>query len=318
MILVESLVKRFGDLSAVDGVSFGVARGEILGVLGPNGAGKTTTLRILCGYLDASSGRVEIDGLDIAERSVEVRRRIGYLPENNPLHPEMRVSEYLSFRAALKRVPRRERAERIADVAVRCGLDDVLRRTIGTLSKGYRQRVGLADALVASPPLLILDEPTVGLDPNQVVEVRELIRGLRDDHTVLLSSHYLPEIEQICDRVVIFHRGRVIAEDSTGRLSERLSGTVDLVVEGAEEDAQRLERLLEPLGTVSGTDRTSIGWVRFELAASEDVREEIFREAAREGIVLRELSRRRATLEQVFQSLTVAPAGSTDAAGRSE
>jgi len=205
MIKVENLTKRYAGVTALNGVSFEVQRGEIVGFLGPNGAGKSTTMRILTGFIPASSGRVEVAGLDVFENSLEVRERVGYMPENNPLYTDMRVSEYLKFRAKLKGLPRADRAERIPEAMDLCGIQDVSHRIIGHLSKGYRQRVGLADALLAEPDLLILDEPTIGLDPVQIRQVRQLIKDLGKRHTILLSTHILPEVEMTCDRVIIGH-----------------------------------------------------------------------------------------------------------------
>ena len=217
MIEVDSLTKRYGRKTAVDGVSFKVQKGEILGFLGPNGAGKTTTMRILAGYLAANSGKATIDGLDVFWQPVEVRRRIGYMPENCPLYPEMRVVEYLRFRAGIKGLHGRRRLQRLDYVLQRCWLTDVRRQLIGTLSKGYRQRVGLADAILHDPPVLILDEPTAGLDPGQIRETRQLIRDLGQHHTVLLSTHILSEVEMTCDQAIIINRGQVAA---AGRLAD--------------------------------------------------------------------------------------------------
>jgi len=214
MIKVENLTKRYAGVTALNGVSFEVQRGEIVGFLGPNGAGKSTAMRILTGFIPASSGRAEVAGVDVFEDSLEVRRHIGYMPENNPLYLDMRVGEYLKFRAKLKAIPRAERRDRIQEVLQMCGLTDESGRIIGNLSKGYRQRVGLADALLAEPDLLILDEPTIGLDPVQIRQVRQLIKDLGKRHTILLSSHILPEVEVTCNRVIIIHHGRILASDT--------------------------------------------------------------------------------------------------------
>jgi len=209
MIDVQHLTKAYGDFVAVDDISFHVGEGEIVGLLGPNGAGKTTTMRILTCFVPATSGRATVAGYDIFRQSLEVRRVIGYLPENNPLYPEMRVTEYLKFRARLKDVPRKVRKARIDEVLERCGATDFARQVIGTLSKGQRQRVGLADCLLHNPKILILDEPTVGLDPNQIRHVRHLIRELGSAHTVLISTHILPEVESVCERFIIIHEGKI-------------------------------------------------------------------------------------------------------------
>ncbi len=211
MIHVSRLTKYYGDYAAIQDVSFDVPGGQIVGFLGPNGAGKTTTMRILAGFLTATSGQAQIAGFDVFWQPIEVRKRIGYLPENCPLYGEMRVAEYLRFRAGIKGLSGAARRQRIDYVTQRCWLTDVSRQIIGTLSKGYRQRVGLADTLLASPPVLILDEPTAGLDPTQIISTRKLIRELGQDHTILLSTHILPEVEATCDRVIIINRGRVAA-----------------------------------------------------------------------------------------------------------
>ncbi len=304
MIEIEALSKSFAGVAAVREVTFSAQAGEIMGVLGPNGAGKTTTMRILCGYLAADSGHARIDGIDVERDSLKTRERIGYLPENVPLYPEMRVAEYLRFRAGIKGVPRSERGGRVANVALRCGVTEILRQTVGTLSKGYRQRVGLADALVADPPILVLDEPTAGLDPNQVVEVRELIRELRGSHTVLLCSHVLSEIEQVCDRVAIFRSGRLIAQDSTEGLRRRLGTGADVTIELAPEPGQ-IEALLDGIGEIQARETLDDGWLRLTIEAESDPREELFRRATTQGIVLRELTRRQLSLEEIFRELTV-------------
>jgi len=222
VISVRSLTKYYGDYAAVRNVSFDVPGGTVVGFLGPNGAGKSTTMRILAGYLTATSGQATIDGLDVFWEPVEVRRRIGYMPENCPLYPEMRVKEYLQFRAGLKGLHGGEARKRVAYVIERCWLNEVPRQLIGTLSKGYRQRVGLADTLIADPPVLILDEPTAGLDPAQIRETRTLIRDLGKEHTILLSTHILSEVEKLkCDQVIIINRGEVAAAGSMEELAQR-------------------------------------------------------------------------------------------------
>lgn len=304
MIEIEGLSKSFASVQAVRDVGFRARNGEILGILGPNGAGKTTTLRILCGYIMPEAGRASVAGKDVVSESLAVRRLIGYLPENVPLYPEMRAREYLRFRAGIKAVPRRRRGARIQAVADQCGISNVLDRTIGTLSKGYRQRVGLADALIAEPPVLVLDEPTVGLDPNQVVELRELIRELEGDHTILLSSHILSEVEQVCDRVVIFRQGSVIAEDSTDALRRGSSAAARITIELPLSAREQLTALTDSLAHVEHSEELDDGWLRVLLSASGDPREEIFRRAARQQVTLRELTRRQLSLEEIFHDLT--------------
>jgi ABC-2 type transport system ATP-binding protein len=236
VIRVSKLTKYFNDYAAIRDVTFEVERGQIVGFLGPNGAGKTTTMRILAGFLTATSGTAAIDGFDVFWRPLEVRRRIGYMPENCPLYPEMRVVEYLNFRAGIKGLHGGRRRQRLDYVLRRCWLNDVRRQLIGTLSKGYRQRVGLADALLADPPVLILDEPTAGLDPAQIRESRALIRELGQQHTILLSTHILPEVEMTCDRVIIINRGRVAAAGALEDMKSADEPLEDLylrIVEGA-------------------------------------------------------------------------------------
>src|SRR5581483_8366050 len=218
MIEVENLTKRYAGHTAVSDISFTVGRGEIVGLLGPNGAGKSTTMRILSAYMPATSGTVRVAGRDVFTDSIEVRRRIGFMPENNPLHPDMRVREYLKFRARLKGLGRKRSNERVDVVMEQCGLTDVARKIIGQLSKGYRQRVGLADALVHEPELIILDEPTIGLDPHQIRSVRQLIKSLAGTHTVLISTHILPEAEMTCNRMLIMYKGKILAADTPENL----------------------------------------------------------------------------------------------------
>ena len=306
MIKVQQLTKRFAGCVAVDGVSFEVARGEIVGFLGPNGAGKTTTMRILAGYLPATGGSASIAGYDVFHDSIEVRRRIGYLPENVPLYPEMRVDEYLHFRARLKGVHGRNRRKRVDEVKGMCGLGEVGRRIIGQLSKGYRQRVGLAESLVHDPELLILDEPTIGLDPNQIRQVRELIKDLSQRHTVLLSTHILPEVEMTCRRVVIIHRGKVVASDTPENLKRLREGGSDVVAEirGPAEDVRA--KLAAVPGVTGGTVTDAAGWCRAVVACEQEaaLRPLLFDAVARAGWGLRELRAERKSLEDIFVSLT--------------
>lgn len=306
MIRATHLIKRFSGLTAVDDLSFEVERGQITGLLGPNGAGKTTLLRMLTGFLTPTSGEIVIAGRSIRESSLDIRRRVGYLPENCPLYPEMRVDEYLSYRAALKGVPARDIRNQVADSREKCGLADAGKRIIGQLSKGYRQRVGLADALVHDPDLLILDEPTVGLDPNQIREVRELILHLSDRHTILLSTHILPEVEAICRRVLILDRGRLILSDSSENMRRFHAGgcRVYFEMEALEADL-RAELAAWPGGELQ-LRPTDGRWLAGSLnwTGEEDPRPELFRRAAARGWTLREIRVERYSLEDVFVSLT--------------
>ena len=321
-MLVEAreLTRYYGGFLAVDGISFSIGRGEIVGLLGPNGAGKTTTMRMLSGFLPSSRGTAVIAGHDVMEEPTEVSRHIGYLPENNPLYPEMRTREYLAFRADLKGVARRDRRRRIGKCIDLCGVSDVADQIIGTLSKGYRQRVGLADSLLADPDFLILDEPTIGLDPNQTRETRSLIRDLSERHTVLISTHILAEAEAICQRVLIIDGGRIVADDTPHALSDKtLHSTVTVELSG---DAGRLRTALAGLEGVEHVDVAAgdeEGWDRYSVVAQPgvDVREQVFRAAAEGGWRLRELTRARASLEDVFHRLTLG-AGGPDADGPQE
>jgi len=244
MIRVSHLTKKYGAFTAVDDVSFRVEPGEIIGFLGPNGAGKTTTMRILAGFIPATGGAVEVAGFDVSTDSLQVRKRIGYLPERNPLYQDMRVNEYLAYRARLKGVGPTKIRERMRVVREQCGLESVRRKIIGTLSKGFQQRVGLADALIHNPELLILDEPTQGLDPNQIRHVRQLIRDLATRHTILLSTHILSEVEMTCQKVIIINHGKIIASDTLGHLRETWCGLPNLVAEIQGPSAAILERML--------------------------------------------------------------------------
>src|SRR5471032_396279 len=306
MIEVENLSKTYSGFRAVQGISFHVKKGEIVGFLGPNGAGKSTTMKILAGYLPPTDGKIRIGGYDVVTDSLEVRKRIGYMPENVPLYTDMRVNEFLRFRAELKKVARRKIKERVEIVKKLCSLKDVENKIIGTLSKGYRQRVGLADALVHDPDLLILDEPTIGLDPNQIRQVRELIKNLGRQHTILLSTHILPEVEMTCSRVIIINKGRIEACDTPENLLNKMRTATGVVLEaktGADDGAEELKKIagVKDVGLTTDGD-----WQIFSLRAEADadVRAEVFRLASERRWTVRELSRRKATLEDVFVEIT--------------
>jgi len=306
LLEARKLTKYYGNFPAVDRASFAVERGEIVGLLGPNGAGKTTTMRMLTCFLPPTDGTALVAGYDIADNPTEVRRHVGYMPESNPLYGEMRVSEYFRFRAELKGVPRSERTGRIGRCTDICGVADVRRQVIRTLSKGYRQRVGLADALLGDPDVLILDEPTIGLDPNQVRQTRTTIRQLGERHTVLLSTHILQEVEAICKRVLIIDRGRIVADDTVENLSRQIAqGGVSAEIKG---DAERIRSALLALGNVEQVDvESSGGWHTFQITPSKgaDVREAVFNLAKRNNWSLRELAASRATLDDVFRRITM-------------
>lgn len=315
MIEVENLTKKYGDRTAVNDINFAVKKGEVIGFLGPNGAGKSTTLRMLTGYLTPSGGSIRVGGVDAVRDPIAARRFIGYMPESVPLYREMRVEEYLRYRARLKGVGRGQVKARVTAALELATISDVRYRIIGQLSKGYRSRVGLADALVADPPLLVLDEPTAGLDPNQIRQVRDLIRGMAGEKTVLLSTHILPEVESTCGRVLIINKGRLVGEGAPGELRGTGQGGHMLVVEAR----GTREQLTATLGGVPGVRRiadvttlaeeSSAGLVRFRLEIeSTEVAEAVFGAVAASGCKLRELHREQTSLEDVFASLTTADA----------
>lgn len=306
MIKVEHLTKSYASVLAVDDISFEVGEGEIVGLLGPNGAGKTTTMRILTCFMPATSGTASIAGYDVFTDSLNVRKQIGYLPENVPLYPEMRVNEYLLFRAKLKKVPYKERNSRIQECLERCVIREVEKQIIGTLSKGYRQRVGLADTLVHDPKILILDEPTIGLDPNQIRQIRQLIKDLGEKHTVLLSTHILPEVEMICGRVIIINKGKVVAMDTPSNLLARMKGgsIVHLEVTGK---AERVKSALSAIAGVTKVLCSENGDVNnfvVEADQGRDIREDIFKCIVKNNWILYELRREKASLEDIFHQIT--------------
>ncbi|ROQ90869.1 ABC transporter ATP-binding protein [Desulfosoma caldarium] len=304
MIEAHGLTKWYGTVPAIQDVSFEIAKGEVVGFLGPNGAGKSTTIRILTCYMPPTAGSAKVDGLDCLENSLEVRRRIGYLPENVPLYNEMTVRRFLSFVAQVKGVPWKEVAREVDRVIDVCGLDGVRQRIIGNLSKGYRQRVGVAQALVGNPPVLILDEPTIGLDPTQILEIRKLIQDLRQDHTVLLSSHILPEVAQICQRVVIINKGRIVATDAPQTLTAQLqkSAKIHLTISGdgagLAESLRRLDGVLNVV--VEGTEPSRL---IVEADRQSDLRPALARAAVQHGVDLLELKTVDLSLEEIFMHL---------------
>ncbi len=303
MIEVQNLVKYYGPRRAVDDINLNIPTGRIVGFLGPNGAGKTTTLRILTGYLPPTSGRAVIAGHDVLTDSQAARAKIGYQPENTPLYPEMRVEEYLQYRGKLQGMDRARRRSRIDLVVDRCGLVDVRRRLIGHLSKGNKQRVGLAQALLHDPPVLILDEPTAGLDPNQIIQVRKLLQDLRGKHTILLSTHILREVEVIADSLVIIAQGRIQAQGTPQELRGRGTNGVCVLVE-AKGTAQAVEgALLRVEGVAKVQTATSDGWCKATVTSRDhtDLREAIGQALLRQGLPLRELTFETASLEAVFR-----------------
>ena len=316
MIEVQHLTKQYGPVTAVSDVSFKVEKGEILGFLGPNGAGKTTTMRILTGYMPATDGKAFVAGYDVAEQPLEAKRRTGYLPETPPLYPDMIVKDYLTFCAKIKGVPKAEQKTRVVAAMERTRIADVASRHCGKLSKGYRQRVGLAQALLHNPDVLILDEPTAGLDPKQINETRNLIKGLAGDHTIILSTHILPEVSQTCSRVVIINRGRVVAVDTPDNLTSRLGGTGAMYVEidAAGTDANSMLAGVPGVTGVSvSTTRGSV--VGYEVASSgRDVRRELASAIVGRGWGLLELRPMRMSLEEIFLQVTTEEAAPEAAA----
>ncbi|MFW6067715.1 MAG: ABC transporter ATP-binding protein [Myxococcota bacterium] len=308
MIEVERLTKHYGDRVAVQDVSFEVGEGDIVGFLGPNGAGKSTTLRMLTGYLAPTEGRIRIAGIDALADPIDARRRIGYMPEGVPLYPELRVHEYLRYRAELKGMRRRQIGDAVDRALDQAGVADARERIIGQLSKGYRQRVGLADALVADPPLLVLDEPTSGLDPNQIRQVRALVRSFAGKKTVLLSTHILPEVEATCGRVIIIHRGRVVGRGTpdTLRSSEGAVQTVTMLGRGEEAAFRRALEGVDAVRSVGEVVALDGGVLRLRVQtdAGAEATEAIFRAVTGAGLALRELKTEAASLEDVFTHLT--------------
>src|SRR5579862_9472938 len=323
MITATELTKRYARNTAVDHISFEIQKGEIVGFLGPNGAGKTTTMRILTCFLPPTSGTARVAGFDVLEQPLEVKRRIGYLPENPPLYPEMNAIEYLNFVGSLKGLSGAELRERVGYVCERCRIAEMSRRLLGRLSKGYRQRVGLAQAIIHNPDVLILDEPTAGLDPKQINETRELIKSLGGDHTVILSTHILPEVEQTCEQVIIINRGKLVATDSVHNLQARARGAESVLVEIAGRNGSLdLSVVQKRLEQIAGISRVSVreqfprGAV-FELESQKGfVRGDLARAVVEAGWDLNELRPAAMSLEEIFLQLTGAEAAPAELAAK--
>jgi ABC-2 type transport system ATP-binding protein len=307
MIEVQNLTKRYGPVTAVDNVTFRAEAGEILGFLGPNGAGKTTTMRVITGYMPASEGKVTVAGYDVFEQPIEAKRRTGYLPETPPLYPDMTVREYLLFVARIKGIPRREVSGRVDEAMKRTWVADMANRHCAKLSKGYRQRVGLAQAIIHNPDVLVLDEPTAGLDPKQIIESRQLIRELGGTHTIILSTHILPEVSQTCQRVVIISKGKVVAVDTPSNLTARLRGseTMYLQIAAAEDDVSAALSGIPGVSRVSATtNRDGIVEVEVDSEKGRDIRRDLSSVVVNRGFGLLELRPMRMSLEDIFLSLT--------------
>jgi ABC-2 type transport system ATP-binding protein len=316
MITVEGLTKRYANHVAVDNISFSVERGQIVGFLGPNGAGKTTTMRVLTCFLPPTSGTARVADFDVLEQPMEVKKRIGYLPESPPLYPEMEVVEYLEYVGRLKGVPKESLGRRVDEAAEKCSVGDVKSKLISKLSKGYRQRVGLAQAIIHNPEVLILDEPTSGLDPQQIIETRDLIKGLAGDHTIILSTHILPEVEQLCERVIIIAKGKVVATDTVHNLTSRLRGAETVAVEITGRNGAGLSTpdVVERLERVTGVSRVLArdsrdGSLTFTVESQEgqQIRPELARAVVESGWNLNELHAVGLSLEEIFLELTGAP-----------
>jgi len=299
MISVKNLTKRYGDLVAIDNVSFQVQRGEVLGFLGPNGAGKTTTMRIITAYMPPTEGTVSIGDYDVVENPLEAKRQIGYLPENLPLYNDMTIDGYLDFVADIKQVPRKRKKDRIDITMEKCGVTDVRKRLIGNLSKGYRQRVGIAQAIVHDPVIIVLDEPTIGLDPKQIIEIRELIKNLSGERTVILSTHILPEVTMTCTRVAIINEGRIVLEESLDKLSQKVETAPNLFLKIGYKGSEVKERILA-LGMVSAVSESSSGEFIIQTRDGKDIREDLAKMVVENGWGLQELRSHTQTLEEIF------------------
>ena len=317
MISVENLTKRYATKTAIEAMSFRVEKGEILGFLGPNGAGKTTTMRIITGYMPSTDGTVKVDGFDVADQPLEVRRRIGYLPENPPLYTEMKVNSYLQFVAKLKGLTGARVQEDVNRAMDRVNITDVQDRIIAKLSKGYKQRVGIAQALLGDPPVLILDEPTIGLDPKQIQEVRELIKSLAGTHTVVLSTHILPEVEQTCHRVIIIDHGKIVAVDTPQNLRSQIQGgaRVLIEVEGPVADVLTAVKAIPGVATARIlTQDATRGSFQVDVDSGKDIRRDLARAVVQAGWGLLELQSENMSLEDIFIKLTTAEETSPQAA----
>lgn len=307
MIEVKNLTKKYNNFVAVDNVNFKIEDGDVVGFLGPNGAGKTTTMNMITGYIEPTKGKILVNGYDIDTKAKMAKKQFGYMPENTPLYNDLTVTEYISFMAELKLVPKKERKTEINRVIEKAGLKDVKRKLIKNLSRGYKQRVSLAGALVGNPKILILDEPTVGLDPKQVNEIRNFIKELGKDHTILISSHILSEISQMCNKVIIINKGKIVAIDTTENLEKTTTGDFEVVVtvEGKDTDLSKIKKSISTINSIERLDKTEGDEAIYliKCSNSEDIRKQLFQECAKEGITILEMKKKENSLEDAFLSV---------------
>ena len=307
MIKVENVTKKYGSFVAVDNISFEIGEGEIIGFLGPNGAGKTTTMSMITGFIEPTEGKIEIDGYDISKKAKKAKREIGYMPENVPLYNDLTVKEFVTYMAELKKVKGKEKKEEVQRVIKATQIDDVQNKLIKNLSRGYKQRVSMAGALVGNPKVLLLDEPTVGLDPKQVTEIRSLIKSLGKNHTVILSSHILSEISQICEKVIIINKGKIIAQDTPQNLEEKVQSENSLMVtvEDKENKFEEVIKNIDGVTNISLITKNADGTIKYSVKSAEekDVRKDVFEAAAKNGITILEIKKSEATLEDAFINL---------------
>lgn len=307
MIEVRNVTKKYGDFVAVDDISFDINAGEIVGFLGPNGAGKTTTMNIITGFIEQTSGQIIINGYDTLKKPKQAKRAIGYMPENIPLYQELTVKEFVGYMAELKEINRKEKKQKIEEVIRETGLQEVQNKLIRNLSRGYKQRVELAGALIGNPKVLILDEPTVGLDPKQIVQIRELIKSLAKEHTVILSSHILSEVSQICEKVIIINHGKIIAEDTPKNLEEKLKGEnkILITIEDKENKIEEIIKSIEEITKLKLVKDNEDGTKEYEITTKEevDIRKKIFEKLAKEEMTIFEMKKKEMTLEDAFMKL---------------
>ncbi len=308
MIEAVNLTKRYGNISAIDNISFRISKGEIIGFLGPNGAGKTTTMKILTCFMRPTVGDVKIDGLDIYDNTNEIKKKIGYLPESNPLYYDMRVMEFLNYMARLKEIPAAKIKNELKEAIEKCGLENVYSRKIANLSKGYKQRVGLAQAIIGNPPILILDEPTSGLDPNQIVEIRDLIKSLGKEKTVILSTHILPEVESTCNRILIISNGKLVADGTKEELSRANENKWTFILSLKNESELDISEYLEKIETIKNIElldsSENIFNFKIETEAINSVRDEIFNVCSENKFIIYEFKKIEYSLEDIFKQMT--------------